>query len=64
MIKHYFKIAWHNIRHQKLTSVINISGLSIAILAGMITLLIALATVSIHAVKAAVANPAKSLRTA
>ena len=41
---------------------INISAVFF-ILAGIITLLIALATVSIHAIKAAIANPVKSLRT-
>jgi hypothetical protein len=33
------------------------------IAAGIITLIVALATVSVHAVKAAISNPIKSLRT-
>ncbi|HEX7844515.1 MAG TPA: ABC transporter permease [Chitinophagaceae bacterium] len=41
---------------------INISVLFF-ILAGMITLLVAIVTVSVHAVKAAITNPVKSLRT-
>jgi putative ABC transport system permease protein len=41
---------------------INIS-IMFFIVAGIITLMVALATVSIHAIKAAISNPIKSLRT-
>ena len=41
---------------------INISALFF-IVAGVVTLLVAIATVSIHAIKAAITNPVKSLRT-
>jgi hypothetical protein len=47
-MKYYFKIAWRNLIKNKIYSVINIAGLA----AG-----------SFQATRAAMANPAKSLRT-
>ncbi len=38
-------------------------GWAVFVIAGSVTMLIALVTVSFHAIKAAIANPVKSLRT-
>ena len=39
MLKHYFKIAWQSLLHQRLNSVINISGLSIGMAASLLIFL-------------------------
>ena len=51
MFKNFLKVAIRNIVRQKIYSLINILGLAIALL-----------TVSIQAVNAALTNPAESLR--
>jgi len=52
MLRNYLKLTWRNLNRNKVSSAINISGLTIA-----------LATVSFQSVKAGLANPVKSLRT-
>lgn len=74
MIKNYFKTAWRNLTRHKTFSLLNIIGLALSIsaglidwwvfaLGGLVTIIIALVTVGLKAIKAAVANPAKSLKT-
>jgi hypothetical protein len=73
MFRNYFRIGLRNISRNKVSSTINISGLAIGfglftswqafVAVGLIVLLIALETVSFKAIKAAIANPVKSLRT-
>lgn len=57
-------VAWYTMNHwlQDYTYRINI-GLSIFLIAGLAAIIIALITVSFQAIKAAIANPVKSLRT-
>ncbi|MDQ2721103.1 MAG: ABC transporter permease [Bacteroidota bacterium] len=40
MIKNYFKTAWRNLRRNKVSSIINISGLSVGLATGIIILLV------------------------
>ena len=61
MFRNYFKTASRNLARNKVYSFINIAEFFAT--AGIIALLIALITVSFQAIKAAVANPVKNLRT-
>jgi NAD(P)-dependent dehydrogenase (short-subunit alcohol dehydrogenase family) len=71
MLGNFLKVAIRNLRRNRGFSIINISGLAIGmasaigvfVVSGIIGLSIALLTVSYQAVRAAVANPVKSLRT-
>ncbi|WP_160714083.1 hypothetical protein [Chitinophaga solisilvae] len=58
MINSYIKVASRNLIRNSIYSTINITGLSV----GIAALSIALITVSYHAVRAALANPVKSLQ--
>ncbi|PIQ21107.1 MAG: hypothetical protein COW65_11075 [Cytophagales bacterium CG18_big_fil_WC_8_21_14_2_50_42_9] len=59
MFKNYLKIALRNLWRHKGFSFINLFGLSVGL---SLALIIALFTVSIHALEAATANPANALR--
>ena len=70
MIENYFKTAWKNLVRNKVYSIINIAGLGrinisiwMFVIATLVVAVIALCTVSFQAIKAAIANPVKSLRT-
>ncbi|WPV02274.1 hypothetical protein SNE26_10850 [Mucilaginibacter sp. cycad4] len=57
MFKNYLKTAWRNLVNRKFYSALNIVGLAIGA-----AVIIAFVTISFQAVKAALANPVKSLR--
>ncbi|MBI1937666.1 MAG: hypothetical protein HYS25_06035 [Ignavibacteriales bacterium] len=72
MFGSYLKIILRNLIRHRIFSFINVIGLAVGItcfvvltlfvIAGLIALLIALATVSYQSIKAALANPVEALR--
>ncbi len=66
MLNNYFKTALRNLLKYKNHSLISdpaiLQVFSFPLLAGVVALLIALATVSTQAIKAALANPIEALR--
>ena len=63
MIRHYLKVAFRNLQRQKVLSYRIDVGYLVFVIAGLLTLSIALVTVSFQAIKAGISNPVKSLRT-
>jgi len=61
MYKNYLKVALRNLWKNKAFSFINISWW-VFLIAGLTTMTIALVTIGLQAIKAAIANPVKSLR--
>jgi len=67
VFKNYLKTAWRNIARNKTTTLINLFGLSVALVAFIfislwVAIFIAVTTISFQAIKATIANPVKSLR--